>query len=104
VLDGPDRPDIRCIHGSLTTPMKTRIVKIGNSRVVRLPKPLLEESGLGEEVELTVEGNRIVITPSDHPRSGWDKAFAVMAERGDDALLDPDLPPTEWEETEWTWE
>ena len=85
--------------------MKTRIVKIGNSRAVRLPKPLLEESGLGEEVELTVEGNRIVIAPSDHPRSGWDAAFALMASRGDDALLDSsDLPSTEWEETEWTWE
>ena len=85
--------------------MKTRIVKIGNSKAVRLPKPFLVEAGLGEEVELTVEGNRIVIAPSDHPRSGWDKAFAAMAQRGDDALLDlSDLPPTEWEETEWTWE
>ena len=85
--------------------MKARIVKIGNSRAVRLPKPFLLETGLGEEVELTVEGNRIVISPSDHPRSGWDKAFALMAERGDDAPLDiSDLPPTDWEETEWTWE
>src|SRR5262245_12063806 len=87
-----------------TPVMKTRIVKIGNSRAVRLPKPLLEESGLGEEVELTVEGNRIVISPVGHPRSGWDKACAAMADRGDDVLLDPDLPPTQWEDTEWTWE
>ena len=85
--------------------MKTRIVKIGNSRAVRLPKPLLEESGLGEEVELTVEGNRIVIAPSDHPRSGWDAAFAAMAAHDDALLLDAsDLPSTKWEETEWTWE
>ena len=85
--------------------MKTRIVKIGNSRTVRLPKALLNESGLGEEVELTVEGNRIVIAPSNHPRSGWDAAFATMAARADDALLDStDLPSTQWEETEWTWE
>jgi antitoxin MazE len=85
--------------------MKSRIVKIGNSKALRLPKPLLEESGLGEEVELTVDGRRLIVSPPDLPRSGWGSAFAEMARRGDDALLDlSDLPPSSWEETEWTWE
>jgi len=49
--------------------------------------------------------NRTVTTPADHPRAGWDAAFATIALRGEDALLDAsDLPPTVWEETEWTWE
>ena len=51
--------------------MKTRIVRIGNSQGVRIPKPLLQQSGLGEEVELAVENGTIVIRPTSRPREGW---------------------------------
>lgn len=81
---------------------RTSIVKIGNSQGVRIPKPLLEQSGLGEDVELDVRSGEIVIRPASRPRREWDEAFRRMAEAGDDALLDPETP-TAWEETEWTW-
>ena len=55
--------------------MKTRIIRIGNSQGVRIPKPLLEESGIGEEVHLNAERGRI-----------------EMASHNDDALLDPEAP------------
>ena len=83
--------------------VKTRIIKIGNSQGIRIPKPLLEQSGLQGEVELKVEENRIVIQAVSHPRRGWEEAFATMAERGDDALLDPDVIESQWDETEWQW-
>ncbi len=83
--------------------VKTRIIKIGNSQGVRIPKPLLEQSGLQEEVELKVEENRIVIQAASHPRRGWEEAFITMAEQGDDALLDSDVIESEWDETEWQW-
>ena len=83
--------------------VKTRIIKIGNSQGIRIPKPLLEQSGLQEEVELKVEENRIVIQAVSHPRRGWEEAFGAMAEQGDDALLDPDVIESEWDETEWQW-
>ena len=71
--------------------MKTRIVKIGNSQGIRIPKVLLEHSRIGnDEVELEVEDNRIVIRPLSRPRKGWDEAFRSMAEHGDDRLLDKD--------------
>ena len=84
--------------------VKTRIIKIGNSQGVRIPKPLLEQSGLGEEVELEVEQNKIVIKGVAPPRRGWEEAFALMAERGDDALLDPDITDSPWDETKWEWQ
>jgi len=89
--------------------MKARIVRIGNSRGVRIPKPLLEQTGLADEVEIRVEENRIVIAPpepeSAPPRKGWAKAFKAMAVAGDDALLDGDgQSPTKWDEEEWEWE
>jgi len=69
--------------------MKTRIVRIGNSQGVRIPKPLLEQSGLSEDVELEVGPDQIVIRSVRHLREGWREAFEAMAARGDDALLDP---------------
>ena len=81
---------------------KTRIIRIGNSQGVRIPKPLLEQSGLGDEVELAAEAGRIVIRSARPPRAGWDAAFEAMAAAGDDAL--PDEPvPTAWDEAEWEW-
>ena len=51
--------------------MKTKIVKIGNSRGIRIPKPLIAQAGIQEEVEISLEENRLVITPAGHPRSDW---------------------------------
>ena len=85
--------------------MKARIVKIGNSRGIRIPKPLLEQTGLGEKVEIHVEDDRLVIAPSEPdsapPRAHWADAFKEMAAMGDDILLDGDVAPqTQWED-EW---
>lgn len=82
--------------------MKARIVRIGNSRGIRIPKPLLEQAGLGEEVELTVEDSRIVIAPATRPRQGWAEAFAAMHAAGEDALLD-EPTPTRFDDEEWEW-
>ncbi len=82
--------------------MKTRLVRIGNSRGVRLPKPLILEARLSEEVELRVQEGAIVIARAALPRSGWAEAAKRLRMRGDDALLDPPTS-TRFDETEWTW-
>ena len=82
--------------------MKARIVRIGNSRGIRIPKPLIEQTGLGEDVEIVVQGNALVISPVGRPRAGWVEAFRAMAGHGDDALLD-EARPTRWDEDEWKW-
>lgn len=70
--------------------MKTRIVRIGNSQGVRIPKSLLERSNLIEEVELEARDNQIIIRSSKQPRHAWAEAFRRMAENGNDILLDGD--------------
>lgn len=82
--------------------MKTRIVRIGNSRGVRIPKPLLEASGLGDEVLIEAEPGCIVIRSATRPRQGWAAAFRSMADSGDDVLLDEDAA-TAWADSEWEW-
>ncbi|HEY7314246.1 MAG TPA: AbrB/MazE/SpoVT family DNA-binding domain-containing protein [Gemmataceae bacterium] len=85
--------------------MKTRIIRIGNSRGIRIPKLILEQIGPLEEVEMRVEGDLLVIHPlKKKPRAGWARAFQEMAQAGDDKLLDPDVPAlTAWDEDEWEW-
>jgi antitoxin MazE len=82
--------------------MKARIVRVGNSRGIRLPKPLLDQSGLADEVEVRAEPGRIIIESAVHPRAGWADAARRMAERGEDSLLDAPTP-TEFDAEEWTW-
>ena len=82
--------------------MKTRLVRIGNSRGVRLPKPLIEQAGLTDEVELELRGNTIVIAAKKSPRSGWAEAARKMHAEGGDRLLDPPTP-TRFDASEWRW-
>ena len=82
--------------------MKAHIVRIGNSRGVRLPKVLLEEAQLADEVELQAEPGRIVIRKAARPRAGWAAAARRMRERDEDRLLDP-TTPTRFDEKEWKW-
>ncbi len=84
--------------------MKTRIVKIGNSQGIRIPKLFLERSNLTEEVELEAQDNQIIIRSLRRPRQDWEESFRAMAESGDDALLDENLlPQTQWDGAEWQW-
>lgn len=86
----------------MSTVVKTRIVKIGNSQGIRIPRLLLEQSQLSEEVELALEQDQIIVRSARPVRHGWDEAFAQMHEQDDDALLDEHIPTT-WDEEEWEW-
>ncbi len=82
--------------------MKTRLVRIGNSRGIRLPKPIIEEAGLTDEVEVRVREGAIIIAPLVAPRSGWAQAAKHLRERDEDRLLNPPTP-THFDEQEWEW-
>jgi antitoxin MazE len=82
--------------------MKTRLVRIGNSRGIRLPKPVIQEAGLTEEVELRVRPGAVVIQPAARTRSGWAEAAQHLAQRGEDELLEVPTP-TQFDLEEWKW-
>jgi antitoxin MazE len=107
VSNPPCRQRLRKVHRNHSEEdfaMKTRIVSIGNSKGIRLPKPLLEQTGLRGEVEIKVEDGSLVIRPSNKLRAGWAAAFRKMAQRGDDAPLDETTSAlSSWEESEWEW-
>jgi len=87
----------------MSTGTKTRIVRIGNSQGIRIPKPLLDQADIGEEVELEVKDGQLVIRQAHETRSGWDDQFAKMAEKKDDHLLDKDIIDSQWDTDGWEW-
>ncbi len=82
--------------------MITQLIKVGNSRGVRIPKPLIQETGLTEDVAIRVEGESIIISPIRSARSGWADVFKKMHENNDDALIDKNIRSS-WDDQEWEW-
>ena len=80
----------------------TRIVRIGNSRGIRVPKLLLDQAALPDEVELRAEPGRLVVSAAQRPRAGWAAAARMMRERGGDDLLDSQTQ-TKFDRTDWKW-
>ena len=80
----------------------TRIVRIGNSRGIRVPKGLLEHAQLPEEVELQAERGRLVVRAARGPRAGWSEAAKSQRARGDDELLDAPTA-TKFDRKDWQW-
>ena len=84
--------------------MRTRIIKIGNSQGVRIPKLFLEQSRLLEEIEMEAQADQIILRAIARPRQGWEEAFRAMAQQGDDQMLDGDLiGQSQWDQQEWQW-
>jgi antitoxin MazE len=89
----------------MSNSVKTRLVKIGNSQGIRIPKVLLDQVGLKDDIELEVQGDQLVLRAARRPREGWSEQFRQMAEHGDDELLDKNVRSgSSWDEEEWTWE
>jgi len=84
--------------------MKAQLIKIGNSRGLRLLKAVIEQMGLGDEIELEVQSDQLVIRAAKHPREGWDEACRAMAACGDDQLIDgPLTQQSSFDREEWKW-
>jgi antitoxin MazE len=81
--------------------MRANIIRIGNSRGIRIPKPVLEQAGLSTTVQLTVESGRLIVQPVRNPRQGWDRAFAAGAARPEGAKLEP--VTNRFDQSEWKW-
>jgi len=82
--------------------MKVPVIRIGNSRGIRIPKALIEQYGFGESVELRPEAKGIVIAPVRRPREGWAEAFAKSGDARNDELLVEGFS-NEFDKDEWQW-
>jgi antitoxin MazE len=81
--------------------MKVKLVRIGNSRGLRLAKSLIEQLGFEEEVDIRAEGGALIIRPSRAVRAGWADAAAHLAAAGEPTLADGIA--TRFDAEEWEW-
>ena len=89
--------------------MTVKLVQIGNSKGIRIPKAILKQANLHDEVNLRVEGGQVIIESASNPRAGWEEQIKkVIAEHGNELTQEDrewlDAPlNSEWDEKEWTW-
>ncbi len=82
--------------------MLTTIRRLGNSRGILIPKPLLKQAGLEDQAEILVEGNTLILRrPRKATRQGWADASKEIAARGEDRVALPDFANEA--DTDWTW-
>ena len=67
--------------------METAIIKIGNSKGLRLSKTILEKYNIKDKIEMILEKGQIILRPIDVPRENWEESFKEMRINNDDALL-----------------
>lgn len=71
--------------------MEASVIKIGNSKGLRLSKTILEKYKIKDKVELILEKGHIIIKPIEQPRKNWESAFKEMRMNNDDNLLIKDI-------------
>ncbi len=82
--------------------MLINIVPIGNSKGIRIPKAILDQCDIENEVDLEVKNGKIIIEPIKRiPRNGWTESFIQMAKTGEDQLLFEETIDLEMEDWEW---
>ncbi len=82
--------------------MKVELIRIGNSRGIRIPKPIIQQCRFEGSVELRVENDQLLIAPARLPRDGWEEAFRAAASSAHDELL-LDTPSSQFDREEWRW-
>lgn len=83
--------------------VKTKVVRIGNSRGIRIPKVILDQCHINDEVELEAKEDCLIIRSPHTAREGWDLAFQKMHENRDDVLIISDAISNEFDEDDWEW-
>ena len=82
--------------------MRVELIRVGNSRGIRIPKPIIEQCGFVDAVELRVEHDHLVIAPARLPRDGWEEAFCTAGSSAHDELW-VDTPASQFDRQEWRW-
>lgn len=82
--------------------MKAQIIQIGNSQGIRIPKVLLEESGISGEVDLESTADGILIRNIKKPRGDWEAIFTELGDTDDDLQVTDDAA-TDFDKKEWKW-
>jgi antitoxin MazE len=83
-------------------PLQVAIRAIGNSKGVVIPKIILEQSGVEGVVEMSVDGEKIILSkPKNTVRKYWAQDAQNLVRAGEDELVLGDFANTE--DGDWVW-
>jgi len=71
--------------------METPVIKIGNSKGLRISKSILEQYNIKDKVEMILDKDQIILKPIDKPRANREESFKNMHANNDDQLLMDDV-------------
>jgi len=81
--------------------MLVSVVSIGDSKGIRIPKNILNELNIENELDMHIYNGEIILKRLERmPREGWDAAFMEMHDSGDDELILPE----QLEENSFNWD
>jgi antitoxin MazE len=83
--------------------MRTELVRIGNSRGIRIPKALIDQCGFTETVEVRIERDCLIISPERKPRQSWGEAFRASGSAATDELMLETVESNDFDREEWRW-
>ena len=81
--------------------MQAKLIRIGNSQGVRLPKAVVEQAGLTDKLDIKVSGDAVIIRSTKRPRENWDSAAAACHQSSEDRLRDWDAAANDFQ-GEWS--
>ena len=82
--------------------MRTQLIRIGNSRGIRIPKPVIEQCGFGDKVDLHVENECLIISPERRLRADWEEKFRSAGPSDEDEHLLA-VGKNEFDHRVWRW-
>jgi antitoxin MazE len=83
--------------------MQINLVRIGNSKGIRLPQSLIQQCGFTDTIEAKLVNRHLVLKAIKHPRKNWEKIFKSEKDTEDDEIKDFLDVPNRWDEEEWEW-
>jgi len=80
--------------------MLINLIKIGNSKGIRIPSYIIKECNIKDKIELEIAENTITIRAVENPRADWESGFQKMHKNKDDKLVideEIDINAGDWE-------
>lgn len=84
--------------------MKTHLIQIGNSKGIRIPKSIIEQYNISEEIELIPMSNGLLISSKSIPRKDWEELFnKALKSKNSPDISEWQKFPNRFEKEEWSW-
>ncbi|HLP45664.1 MAG TPA: AbrB/MazE/SpoVT family DNA-binding domain-containing protein [Candidatus Kapabacteria bacterium] len=84
--------------------MILKLVQIGNSQGIRLPKTIIDQFNFNDSIEAVIKREGLLLRKKTKPRAGWKAQILKEIKKGGCLeMLIPDNVQNEFDESEWQW-